>query len=104
MRRRVSRAGQLLILQLVIIVIVLTIVAAVSFAQAQASFGRWRDDGSSRSPRQRRSPSLGTLAVADYAAGGNIPLSGAPEGTGPKALPRYLLLYGGPDVLPWGLQ
>jgi hypothetical protein len=52
----------------------------------------------------RWSPPLGTLAVADYAAGGNIPLSGAPEGTEPRALPRYLLLYGGPDVLPWGLQ
>jgi hypothetical protein len=52
----------------------------------------------------RWSPTLGSLAVADYAAGGNIPLSGAPEGTGPEALPRYLLLYGGPDLLPWGLQ
>ena len=52
----------------------------------------------------RWSPSLGTLAVADYAAGGHIPLSGAPEGTDLKALPRYLLLCGGPDVLPWGLQ
>jgi hypothetical protein len=52
----------------------------------------------------RWSPSMGTLAVADYAAGGHIPLSGAPEGTEPSALPRYLLLYGGPDVLPWSLQ
>jgi hypothetical protein len=52
----------------------------------------------------RWSRSLGTLAVADYASGGNIPLSGAPEGSAPEALPRYLLLYGGPDVLPWALQ
>jgi two-component system CitB family sensor kinase len=38
MHRRVSLAGQLLILQLVIIVMVLVAVAGVSFAQAQASF------------------------------------------------------------------
>jgi hypothetical protein len=44
------------------------------------------------------------VALADYANGGHIPLSGAPAGTTAGALPRYLLLYGGPDKLPWNLQ
>lgn len=52
----------------------------------------------------RWEPSMGPMALADYANGGHIPISGAPAGTAAGALPRYLLLYGGPDTLPWNLQ
>ncbi|WP_346618360.1 hypothetical protein [Blastococcus montanus] len=34
----------------------------------------------------------------------DIALSGPERGTGVGALPRYLLLYGGPDVIPWDFQ
>jgi len=34
----------------------------------------------------------------------DIALSGSPRGTGPGRLPRYLLLCGSPEVLPWDLQ
>jgi hypothetical protein len=49
---------------------------------------------------------LGPMAVAEYDGGAAvpIPLAAAEAGTGPGRLPRYLLLYGGPDVLPWWLQ
>ena len=44
------------------------------------------------------------MALRDYATGSPIPLSGGPAGGAENGLPRYLLLYGGPDVLPWWLQ
>ena len=47
---------------------------------------------------------LGPMALRDYATGSPIPLSGGPAGGAENGLPRYLLLYGGPDVLPWWLQ
>ena len=34
----------------------------------------------------------------------DIAIAGAPRGTGPGRLPRYLLLCGSPEVLPWDLQ
>src|SRR5205823_5486350 len=34
----------------------------------------------------------------------DVALSGAPEGIGPGALPRYLLIYGTPQQVPWDLQ
>ncbi len=34
----------------------------------------------------------------------DVAISGAPRGSGPGRLPRYLLLYGSPEVLPWDLQ
>lgn len=34
----------------------------------------------------------------------DISLSGSQRGTAPGALPRYLLIYGGPDVIPWEFQ
>jgi hypothetical protein len=36
--------------------------------------------------------------------GSDIPVSMAPSGTGPGAIPRYLLLYGSPEQIPWQLQ
>jgi hypothetical protein len=33
-----------------------------------------------------------------------VVLSGADRGTKPGALPHYLLIYGGPERIPWGLQ
>lgn len=42
-----------------------------------------------------------TLFEADGTA---VPTSGAAQGAAPNALPGYLLLAGGPDVLPWSLQ
>jgi hypothetical protein len=34
----------------------------------------------------------------------DVAISGSPPGVGPGALPRYLLLYGGPEEIPWELQ
>ncbi|MGY1707498.1 hypothetical protein ACI79C_23285 [Geodermatophilus sp. SYSU D00697] len=45
----------------------------------------------------------GVLALFE-ADGTLVPLSGARDGAQPGALPGYLLLGGGPDVLPWALQ
>ena len=36
--------------------------------------------------------------------GKSVALSGAPVGIGPGALPRYLLIYGEPEDVPWELQ
>lgn len=52
----------------------------------------------------RYRPDYGPLALFDADDRGPVPLSGAPEGCAPGALPRYLLLAGGPDTLPWFLQ
>jgi CHAT domain len=49
-------------------------------------------------------PATGALSLRDYAAGKDVAISGSPEGIGDGKLPKFLLLYGGPDVLPWGLQ
>lgn len=49
-------------------------------------------------------PATGILSLRDYAAGKDVAISGSPEGIGEGKLPKYLLLYGGPDLLPWGLQ
>jgi hypothetical protein len=48
--------------------------------------------------------STGTVSLRDYAAGKDVALSGTTAGIGDGELPMYLLLCGGPDVLPWGLQ
>lgn len=45
----------------------------------------------------------GILALFE-ADGTIIPIAGAKDGSGHGALPDYLLLAGGPDVLPWSLQ
>lgn len=45
----------------------------------------------------------GVLALFE-ADGTVIPIAGAKDGTQHGALPDYLLLAGGPDVLPWSLQ
>lgn len=34
----------------------------------------------------------------------DVPISGSPIGVGEGALPRYLLIYGSPDHVPWSLQ
>lgn len=34
----------------------------------------------------------------------DIPVSQAPKGTGPGAIPRYLLIYGTPQQIPWDVQ
>lgn len=34
----------------------------------------------------------------------DIAISGSPRGTGDKCLPRYLLIYGTPQQIPWNLQ
>jgi hypothetical protein len=36
--------------------------------------------------------------------GADIPVSQAPRGTGPGAIPRYLLIYGTPQQVPWDVQ
>ena len=47
---------------------------------------------------------LGPMALADYASGAEAPVPIGASRPGVAELPRYLLLYGGPDVLPWWLQ
>jgi hypothetical protein len=54
--------------------------------------------------RYRPGAATGVLSLRDYAAGKDVAISGSPPGSGAGQLPMYLLLYGGPDVLPWGLQ
>ncbi|HEV8650889.1 MAG TPA: ATP-binding protein [Actinomycetes bacterium] len=73
MHRRVSLAGQLLALQLIIVLVVLVVVAAVSLAQAQASF--------------RRVEGRRVLSVAETAAATNLVRDGLtdPVRRGPLA-------------------
>jgi hypothetical protein len=42
--------------------------------------------------------------LRDYANGKDVAVSGSPAGTGIGQLPRYLLIYGPPDQVPWDLQ
>jgi hypothetical protein len=42
--------------------------------------------------------------LRNYAAGMDVAISGSPDGSAPGALPRYLLIYGSPDQVPWELQ
>ena len=72
------------------------------------------DDAPGAHPRARRQPSQcqdPPLVAAAWDAGrGRLrrrrqhPALRAPEGTEPRAPRLRLLLYGGLDVLPWGLQ
>jgi hypothetical protein len=55
-----------------------------------------RYDEHSRLTHLLRPTALGELET--------VGLSGAPRGTGPRALPRYLLIYGTPAEIPWELQ
>ncbi len=54
--------------------------------------------------RYRAGAVTAVTSLRDYAAGNDVAISGSPPGIGSGKLPMYLLLYGGPDVLPWGLQ
>jgi hypothetical protein len=54
--------------------------------------------------RYRAGRVTAVTSLRDYAAGKDVAISGSPSGVGDGKLPMYLLLYGGPDVLPWGLQ
>ena len=42
--------------------------------------------------------------LRNYADGKDIAIGGSPQGVGPGQLPRYLLIYGTPDQVPWDLQ
>jgi hypothetical protein len=42
--------------------------------------------------------------LRDYANSKDVALSGSPSGTGGGQLPKYLLIYGTPDQVPWDLQ
>jgi hypothetical protein len=42
--------------------------------------------------------------LRDYAGGGDRLAVASPPGMGPKELPRYLLIYGTPEEIPWELQ
>lgn len=42
--------------------------------------------------------------LRDYASERDISVSGSPSGIGPGMLPRYLLIYGSPNQVPWDLQ
>jgi hypothetical protein len=42
--------------------------------------------------------------LRNYAAGMDVAISGSPDGTAHGALPRYLLIYGSPEEVPWELQ
>ena len=54
--------------------------------------------------RYRAGNATAVTSLRDYAAGKDVAISGSRAGVGDGKLPMYLLLYGGPDVLPWGLQ
>jgi hypothetical protein len=47
---------------------------------------------------------LASLVLRNYGSSRDIAIEGAPTGTAPDALPTYLLIYGGPDEVPWRLQ
>lgn len=59
-------------------------------------------------PVLRWSPLQGTRALRRYYADGTATEDmeiGAPRyGTGPHCIPRYLLVYGSPEVIPWAVQ
>ncbi|MBV9082487.1 MAG: hypothetical protein JOZ62_07430 [Acidobacteriaceae bacterium] len=42
--------------------------------------------------------------LRNYVAEMDVSISGSPDGTEPGALPRYLLIYGTPEEVPWELQ
>ncbi|MEV4174073.1 hypothetical protein [Nonomuraea sp. NPDC049709] len=46
----------------------------------------------------------GSWTLRDYATGSQPPIATAPEGTDPGSLPAYLLIYAGPEEIPWEVQ
>lgn len=70
---------------------------------AEPAFRRLLADRGPTAKVLRYRPDYGVLALFE-ADGTIVPLAGAKDGTEPGALPDYLLLGGGPDVLPWALQ
>ncbi|WP_369228869.1 hypothetical protein AB5J56_00455 [Streptomyces sp. R21] len=54
--------------------------------------------------RHRQGPATGVVSLRDYLAHKDVAISGSATGIGDGKLPQYLLLYGGPEALPWGLQ
>lgn len=54
--------------------------------------------------RYRPGATTAVLSLRDYLHGNDVAISGSAPGVGKAKLPMYLLLCGGPDVLPWGLQ
>ena len=75
-------------------------------ARAEDAEPPFRDLLAARGPAAkvlRYRPDYGVLALFE-ADGTIVPLQGAKDGTELGALPDYLLLAGGPDMLPWALQ
>lgn len=54
--------------------------------------------------RHNVNPNEAVLSLRDYAIDKPIQISGSRPGSRDGDLPMYLLLYGGPDALPWELQ
>jgi hypothetical protein len=54
--------------------------------------------------RYRAGAKYSDWTLRDYAGGGDLFTSASPVGAGPKQLPMYLLIYGGPDLVPWHVQ
>jgi hypothetical protein len=42
--------------------------------------------------------------LRNYASGADLAIGQSPIGLGKESIPRYLLIYGGPDTVPWELQ
>ncbi len=42
--------------------------------------------------------------LRNYASSIDVAMAQSPQGIGPESIPTYLLIYGGPDEVPWELQ
>lgn len=54
--------------------------------------------------RYRPQSAFASWTLRDYGGGGDLLTATSPEGMGPKQLPKYLLIYGGPRDVPWNIQ
>ena len=63
-----------------------------------------KDRGNAPIFRFRRGWSKSNTLLRNYAAGVDLAIGQSPIGLGKECIPRYLLIYGGPDKVPWELQ
>lgn len=54
--------------------------------------------------RYRPGSTYADWVLRDYAGGGDLLTAASPPGSGPRQLPMYLLIYGGPQQIPWQFQ
>lgn len=63
-----------------------------------------KDRGDAPIFRFRPGWSKSNTLLRNYAAGADLAIGQSPFGLGKECIPRYLLIYGGPEKVPWELQ